>query len=119
MWGGKESEIGLGAGTFSHIPLSHDEMVSPRLIAAAAVAAVATAQKSFVVNMSQPLGTFTWPILDCVGTGHAALALRADYREHLVAVQRDIGFRHIRGHGILDDDMYVLASGTLGTPRWN
>ena len=73
---------------------------------AAAVAPIAAAQKSFVVDASKTLGSFQdWPILDCVGTGHAALALRADYREHLTRVQRDIGFKHIRGHGVFDDDM--------------
>ena len=39
------------------------------------------------------------------------MALRADYREHLARVQRDIGFKHIRGHGLLDDDMSTLLGG--------
>ena len=54
---------------------------------------------SFVANAAGPQTPLTFAILDCVGTGHAALALRSDYRAHLTAVQRDIGFRSIRGHG--------------------
>lgn len=37
--------------------------------------------------------------------------MRADYREHLARVQRDIGFKHIRGHGLLDDDMSTYLDG--------
>jgi len=38
------------------------------------------------------------------------LALRADYRDALAQVQREIGFRHIRGHGLLSDDMGLLRT---------
>ncbi|MBL0887212.1 GH39 family glycosyl hydrolase [Myceligenerans indicum] len=43
----------------------------------------------------------------CVGTGRFNLALRQDYQEALALVQRDIGFRYIRGHGLLSDDVGV------------
>jgi xylan 1,4-beta-xylosidase len=39
----------------------------------------------------------------CVGTGRFDLALRRDYQESLALVQREIGFRHIRGHGLFSD----------------
>ncbi|MFY1670301.1 GH39 family glycosyl hydrolase [Plantactinospora sp. WMMB334] len=39
----------------------------------------------------------------CVGTGRFDLALRRDYQDSLALVQREIGFRHIRGHGLLSD----------------
>ncbi|MGW7219634.1 GH39 family glycosyl hydrolase [Streptomyces sp. NPDC054826] len=39
----------------------------------------------------------------CVGTGRFDLALRRDHYESLALVQREIGFRHIRGHGLLSD----------------
>jgi xylan 1,4-beta-xylosidase len=39
----------------------------------------------------------------CVGTGRFELALRRDYQESLALIQREIGFRHIRGHGLLSD----------------
>lgn len=43
----------------------------------------------------------------CVGTGRFSLALRQDYQESLALVQREIGFRYIRGHGLLHDDVAV------------
>jgi len=52
-----------------------------------------------------------FPILDCVGSGHGSLALRADYRAHLAKVQHDIGFKHIRGHGLINDDMSTYLGG--------
>ncbi|QOC91501.1 GH39 family glycosyl hydrolase [Micromonospora craniellae] len=42
-----------------------------------------------------------------VGTGRFELALRRDYQDSLALVQRDIGFRHIRGHGLLSDGVGV------------
>jgi xylan 1,4-beta-xylosidase len=44
----------------------------------------------------------------CVGSGHATLALRADWQVQLAQARRDLGFRHVRFHGILDDDMGTL-----------
>jgi xylan 1,4-beta-xylosidase len=43
----------------------------------------------------------------CVGTGRFDLALRRDYQDSLALVQREIGFRHIRGHGLLSDGVGV------------
>jgi xylan 1,4-beta-xylosidase len=55
----------------------------------------------------------------CVGTGRFNLALRQDYQESLALVQREIGFRYIRGHGLLHDDVAVhrpyAAAGHRGT----
>lgn len=39
----------------------------------------------------------------CVGTGRFDLALRRDHQDSLALIQRAIGFRHIRGHGLLSD----------------
>jgi xylan 1,4-beta-xylosidase len=44
---------------------------------------------------------------ECVGTGRLSLALRKDYLESLALVQKEIGFRHIRGHGLLHDDVGI------------
>lgn len=43
----------------------------------------------------------------CIGTGRMNLALRHEYHEQLKKVQEEIGFSHIRGHGLLCDDMAV------------
>ncbi|MBO0868181.1 MAG: xylan 1,4-beta-xylosidase [Micromonosporaceae bacterium] len=43
----------------------------------------------------------------CVGTGRFDLALRRDYQDSLALAQREIGFRYIRGHGLLCDPVGV------------
>ncbi len=53
----------------------------------------------------------------CVGTGRMGLALHKEYQEQLKFVQKEIGFQHIRGHGLFCDDMaiyheYEEADGT-------
>ena len=42
---------------------------------------------------------------ECVGSGHASLALREDYRYELEEASNAIGFKYVRFHGILDDDV--------------
>ncbi|MFI6162886.1 xylan 1,4-beta-xylosidase [Micromonospora haikouensis] len=55
----------------------------------------------------RPAGRLTDAWRACVGTGRFELALRRDYQDSLALVQRDIGFRHIRGHGLLSDGVGV------------
>ena len=43
----------------------------------------------------------------CVGTGRMGLALQKEYQEQLKLIQEEIGFRHIRGHGLFSDDMAI------------
>ena len=57
---------------------------------------------------SEPSGILSDAWRFCVGTGRMNLALRADYQTSLSLVQQEIGFRHIRGHGLLCDDMGIL-----------
>ncbi|WP_079061401.1 GH39 family glycosyl hydrolase [Streptomyces griseoruber] len=54
-----------------------------------------------------PAGRLSDAWRTCVGTGRIELALRRDYQDSLALLQRDIGFRHIRGHGLLSDGMGV------------
>lgn len=43
----------------------------------------------------------------CVGTGRMGLALQKEYYDQLKLVQEEIGFKHIRGHGLFTDDMAI------------
>lgn len=45
-----------------------------------------------------------------VGSGHATLALRADWQAQLKQAHDELGMRHVRFHGILSDDMGTLVS---------
>ncbi|MGC5167486.1 GH39 family glycosyl hydrolase [Luteimicrobium sp. DT211] len=73
---------------------------------------------STTVVPSEPTGTLSDAWRTCVGTGRFNLALRRDYQDSLALVQREIGFRYVRGHGLLSDDVGVHrpyeASGTAG-----
>ena len=63
-----------------------------------------------------------WPHYweECVGSGHAALGLRPDWRAHLALCHDRLGFRRIRQHGLLDDDMGpVVAKGAHGSFEFN
>lgn len=44
----------------------------------------------------------------CVGSCHAATALRADWQALLTKCHRELGFRYVRFHGLFDDDMSVV-----------
>ena len=44
-----------------------------------------------------------------VGSCHAPLALRADWRAHLRQCREELGFRHVRFHGLLCDDVGTLV----------
>jgi xylan 1,4-beta-xylosidase len=41
----------------------------------------------------------------CLGSGHAALTLREDWRAHVRMARRDLGVEKVRFHGILNDEM--------------
>lgn len=58
-------------------------------------------------DATKPLPHF-WEM--CVGSCHAATALREDYREQLTKCHRELGFRYVRFHGLFDDDMSVLTA---------
>lgn len=44
----------------------------------------------------------------CVGSGHAALGQRQDWREQLLRARRELGIQRVRFHGLLNQDMSVL-----------
>lgn len=54
----------------------------------------------------------------CIGSCHAATALRADYRRQLERCHRELGFQRVRFHGLLNEDMSVLSYQN-GKPRYS
>ncbi|QPC92966.1 glycosyl hydrolase [Mesorhizobium sp. INR15] len=65
-----------------------------------------------VVNFSGDLGARSTPLPHfwehTIGSGHATLGLRADWQAQLKRAHDELGMRHARFHGILDDDMGTL-----------
>jgi xylan 1,4-beta-xylosidase len=70
-----------------------------------------------IVVAEQPTGRMTDAWRACVGTGRFDLALRRDYQDSLALIQREIGFRHIRGHGLLSDGVGVHQPYEYGGTR--
>ncbi|WP_243715292.1 hypothetical protein [Micromonospora sp. KC207] len=52
----------------------------------------------------RPTGRLTDAWRARVGTGRFDLALRRDHQDSPATVQRDIGLRHTRGHGLARTD---------------
>ncbi|MDX3077838.1 hypothetical protein PV364_36665 [Streptomyces sp. MI02-7b] len=55
----------------------------------------------------------------CVGAGRAAEGLRASWQEHLRTVAGAAGFRYVRFHGLLHDDMFVHRRIEVGSTVLN
>jgi xylan 1,4-beta-xylosidase len=93
-------------------------------IASALYLAVSTAASG--VSISVDVGGKPAPFrklwLNCVGSSHASMSLRQDWRQQLTRASEEIGFKRVRFHGILDDDMSVYlpnAKGPYDTNMWN
>jgi xylan 1,4-beta-xylosidase len=56
---------------------------------------------------------------ECVGAGRANEGLRADWQQQLAYVKKECGFKYIRMHGLLTDDMGVYMEDRNGNPQYN
>lgn len=56
---------------------------------------------------------------ECIGAGRANEGLRADWQQQLAVVKEECGFRYIRMHGLLTDDMGVYREDEKGNPQYN
>lgn len=89
-------------------------------MAALAIAASAqNAPRTISVDYSQVRGPLSTAWKMCIGAGRANEGLRADWQEQLALVQKEIGFRYIRMHGLLHDDMGVYREDAKGNPIYN
>ncbi|GAB3577555.1 GH39 family glycosyl hydrolase [Hymenobacter daeguensis] len=55
----------------------------------------------------------------CVGAGRANEGLRADWQQQLARTQKECGFRYLRFHGLLHDDMGVYTEDRRGQAVYN
>ncbi|EGD74675.1 hypothetical protein PTSG_12384 [Salpingoeca rosetta] len=85
-------------------------LVLVALAAAAAAEVIQDATTTATVHLGD-VSPFNHVWKECVGSGHALLGTRADWRAHLQNVTRDLGFKRVRFHGILDDDMTSVYDG--------
>ncbi len=64
-------------------------------------------------------GKFSSMFKECVGAGRANEGLRADWQKQLALVRKECGFKYIRMHGLLTDDMGVYKEDKKGNPEYN
>jgi xylan 1,4-beta-xylosidase len=62
----------------------------------------------FKCDLSQPTTHLDHFWEHTLGSGHAPLALRADWQAQLARCQAELGVRHVRFHGLLSDAMGTL-----------
>ena len=70
-------------------------------------------------DLAQVRGPFNRKTDLCVGAGRANEGLRADWQRQLAEVHRECGFRYVRFHGLLCDDMGVYQVDKSGHEIYN
>jgi xylan 1,4-beta-xylosidase len=71
------------------------------------------------VDMSNTRGLLNRSYMECVGAGRANEGLRADWQRQLRMVKQECGFKYIRFHGLLSDDMGVYKEDKAGNAQYN
>ena len=89
------------------------------LLIASPLLAESVATRIVKADVSHTLGPHSNVSLEVVGAGRAAEGLRADWQGQLDTVQEEIGFKYLRMHGILNDEMAVYDEDKQGNPKYN
>lgn len=63
----------------------------------------------FIMDMNSATTPFPHVWEECVGSCHAATALREDWRKQLKRCHEELGFKAVRCHGLFDDRMSVYG----------
>ncbi|NLR57460.1 glycoside hydrolase [Chitinophaga polysaccharea] len=71
------------------------------------------------IDFNKTAGRLNTQFNECVGAGRANEGLRADWQQQLAYVRKECGFRYIRMHGLLTDDMAVYTEDSKGNPVYN
>jgi xylan 1,4-beta-xylosidase len=71
------------------------------------------------VDFNGQKGPLNTMFKECVGAGRANEGLRADWQQQLAYVKKECGFKFIRMHGLLTDDMAVYSEDKDGKPIYN
>jgi xylan 1,4-beta-xylosidase len=77
------------------------------------------AQRTINVDFNGASGKLNTMFKECIGAGRANEGLRADWQQQLAYVRKECGFKYIRMHGLLTDDMAVYKEDSKGNPVYN
>ena len=79
----------------------------------------AVRDRAITVDINAVQGPLDTSFKECVGAGRANEGLRADWQDQLREARRECGFKYIRMHGLLTDDMGVYKEDAHGNPSYN
>lgn len=79
----------------------------------------AAPERILAVDFTREQGPLNNFFNECVGAGRANEGLRADWQQQLAYVKKECGFKYIRMHGLLTDDMGVYSEDRNGNPKYN
>jgi xylan 1,4-beta-xylosidase len=82
-------------------------------------AQTAADKRTIDIDAGQVKGTLAKSFNLCVGAGRANEGLRADWQRQLRVAHNECGFKYIRFHGLLSDDMGVYFEDKNGKPIYN
>lgn len=80
---------------------------------------VAQTERVIAVDYTKVKGKHNTFFREVVGAGRAAEGLRADWQRDLAVAHRECGFKYIRFHGLLQDEMGVYSEDKQGRPLYN
>jgi len=80
---------------------------------------IETPERVINVDFNNKKGPLNTMFKECVGAGRANEGLRADWQQQLAYVKKECGFKYIRMHGLLTDDMGVYKEDRNGNPEYN
>ena len=75
--------------------------------------------REITIDFNKEKGQLNNMFNECVGAGRANEGLRADWQQQLAYVKKECGFRYIRMHGLLTDEMAVYKEDRNGNPEYN
>ena len=76
-------------------------------------------KRQILIDFNKTSGIHSQMYAECIGAGRANEGLRADWQEQLKYVKEECGFKYIRMHGLLTDDMGVYFEDKAGNPVYN
>jgi len=75
--------------------------------------------RTIQADLSQIKGPRSMVWQDSVGAGRVGEGLRAGWRVQLELCRKELGFKYLRAHGLLHDELGVYSEDKQGNPRYN
>jgi xylan 1,4-beta-xylosidase len=76
-------------------------------------------ERIIAIDYTKAKGKLNTMFKECIGAGRANEGLRADWQQQLLITRNECGFKYIRMHGLLTDDMGVYKEDSKGNPEYN